>query len=68
MLIIRLSVNNLAGVSSVVLGLFGAAALVVMLHFGKSLLAGVLKLGVLILPTIVSAAKPLSRRLRCSMR
>jgi len=66
--LIRLSINNLAGVPSVVFGLFGAAAFVVVLHFGKSILAGVLTLGLLILPTVISAAEEALRNVPQSLR
>lgn len=66
--IIRLSINNLAGVPSVVFGLFGAALFVVLLHFGKSLLSGVLTLGLLILPTVISASEEALRNVPQALR
>lgn len=54
---IRLTINNLAGVPSVVFGLFGLAFFVVWLGFGVSLLAGALTLGVLSLPVIIGASE-----------
>ncbi|MDO9228895.1 MAG: phosphate ABC transporter permease PstA [Syntrophales bacterium] len=55
--IIRVGVNCLAGVPSVVFGLFGLGFFVVFLKFGSSILAGALTLGILILPTIIGAAE-----------
>jgi phosphate transport system permease protein len=55
--IIRIGVNCLAGVPSVVFGLFGLAFFVVFLKFGSSILAGSLTLGILILPTIIGASE-----------
>ena len=55
--IIRMSINNLAGVPSVVFGLFGLAVFVKFLGFGVSILSGSLTLGILILPGIISAAQ-----------
>jgi len=57
MRIIRIGVNCLAGVPSVVFGLFGLGFFVVFLKFGSSILAGALTLGILILPTIIGAAE-----------
>lgn len=54
---IRIGVNNLAGVPSVVFGLFGLGFFVVFLQFGSSILAGALTLGILILPTIIGASE-----------
>jgi phosphate transport system permease protein len=54
---IRIGVNCLAGVPSVVFGLFGLGFFVVYLKFGSSILAGSLTLGILILPTIIGAAE-----------
>ncbi|MGE5197201.1 MAG: PstA family ABC transporter permease, partial [Deltaproteobacteria bacterium] len=48
--IIKLAIVNLAGVPSVVYGLFGLALFVVFLKFGASILAGSLTLGIMILP------------------
>lgn len=45
--------NNLAGVPSIVFGLFGMALFVNRLHFGDSILAGSLTLGLLVLPIII---------------
>jgi len=55
--VIRIGVNCLAGVPSVVFGLFGLGLFVVFLHFGSSILSGALTLGILILPTIIGASE-----------
>jgi phosphate transport system permease protein len=55
--IIRMSINNLAGVPSVVFGLFGLAFFVKFLKFGVSILSGSLTLGILALPVIISASQ-----------
>ncbi len=55
--IIRIGVNNLAGVPSVVFGLFGLGFFVVFLRFGSCILSGALTLGILILPTIIGASE-----------
>jgi phosphate transport system permease protein len=55
--IIKIGINCLAGVPSVVFGLFGLGLFVVMLKFGSSILSGSLTLGFLILPTIIGAAE-----------
>ncbi|MBU2572850.1 MAG: phosphate ABC transporter permease PstA [Elusimicrobia bacterium] len=55
--LIRISVNNLAGVPSVVFGLFGLAIFVKKAGFGVSMLSGSLTLGILALPVIISASQ-----------
>jgi len=55
--IIRLGINNLAGVPSVVFGLFGLAFFVVYLDMGVSILAGSLTLGALTLPVIIGSTE-----------
>ncbi len=55
--IIKIGINCLAGVPSVVFGLFGLGFFVVFLKFGSSILAGSLTLGFLIMPTIIGAAE-----------
>jgi phosphate transport system permease protein len=50
---IGLMTNNLAGVPSIVFGLFGMALFVNKLHFGDSIIAGSLTLGLLALPVII---------------
>lgn len=55
--IIRLGINNLAGVPSVVFGLFGLAFFVTFLKMGVSILAGILTLGALTLPVIIGTAE-----------
>ncbi len=54
---IRLGVTNLAGVPSVVFGLFGLALFVTWMGLGVSVLAGVLTLGALVLPVIIGTAE-----------
>ncbi len=55
--VIRLGINNLAGVPSVVFGLFGLAFFVTFMKMGVSILAGILTLGALILPVIIGTAE-----------
>ncbi|MBN2038394.1 MAG: phosphate ABC transporter permease PstA [Spirochaetes bacterium] len=55
--IIRLGINNLAGIPSVVYGLFGLSLFVIFLDFGTSILAGSLTLGVLNLPVIIRSTE-----------
>ncbi len=55
--IIRIGINNLAGVPSVVFGLFGLAVFVKYFGFGVSILSGGLTLGILILPIIIRASE-----------
>ncbi len=49
----RLMTNNLAGVPSIVFGLFGMSLFVHYMNFGDSILAGSLTLGILTLPVII---------------
>jgi len=56
---LRSCVNTLAGVPSVVFGLFGLAFFINTLHVspGKSVLAGALTLALLVLPTVIRASE-----------
>ncbi|HEX9920889.1 MAG TPA: phosphate ABC transporter permease PstA, partial [Candidatus Methylomirabilis sp.] len=54
---IRLAIANLAGVPSVVYGLFGLSLFVIFLKFGTSILAGSLTLAIMILPVIITASE-----------
>ena len=55
--IIRLSIRNLAGVPSMVYGMFGVALFVHSLSFGTSILSAGLTLGLLTLPVIITTAE-----------
>ncbi len=55
--LIHLAIVNLAGVPSVVYGLFGLGAFVLFLKIGVSLLAGCLTLALMILPVIITASE-----------
>jgi len=54
---IRLAILNLAGIPSIVYGLFGLGAFVLFLSFGTSILAGSLTLGLMTLPVVISTAE-----------
>lgn len=54
---VRLAIVNLAGVPSIVFGLFGFGLFVVGLNFGVSLLAGWLTLALMVLPIIITASE-----------
>ncbi|MFW5488693.1 MAG: phosphate ABC transporter permease PstA [Desulfovibrio sp.] len=55
--ILRLGINNLAGVPSVVFGLFGLGLFVTAFGFGVSILSGILTLGFLTLPVIIGTSE-----------
>ena len=55
--VLRVCISTLAGVPSIVFGLFGLAFFINQLHIPKSVLAGSLTLALLILPTIIRAAE-----------
>ncbi len=55
--IIKLAIVNLAGVPSVVYGLFGMGIFVMLLGFGVSIIAGALTLSIMELPVIITTAR-----------
>lgn len=55
--LIRLGISNLAGVPSVIFGLFGLAFFVIWLKMGVSIIAGVLTLASLTLPVIIGSTE-----------
>ncbi|HOL21613.1 MAG TPA: phosphate ABC transporter permease PstA [bacterium] len=66
--LLRISINNLAGVPSIVFGLFGLAVFVKFFKFGVSILSGSLTLGILILPSIISASQEALMAIPFSLR
>ena len=54
---LRISIRSLAGVPSVIFGLFGLSLFVVFMHFGSCLLSAGLTLGCLSLPLIVTVSE-----------
>lgn len=65
---VMMSIYTLAGVPSVVFGLFGLAVFVVALNFGMSLLAGSLTLAVMVLPYIISTSEEAIKAVPYSFR
>jgi phosphate transport system permease protein len=65
---IRLALINLAGIPSVVYGLFGLGLFVLFLQFGTSILAGSLTLAIMTLPIIISAAEEALRAVPTEFR
>ncbi|OGV71898.1 MAG: phosphate ABC transporter, permease protein PstA [Lentisphaerae bacterium RIFOXYB12_FULL_65_16] len=69
--IVNLAVVNLAGVPSIVHGLFGVGAFVYAMHFGKSIISASLTLAIMTLPVIIASTKealaavPMSFREAC---
>jgi phosphate transport system permease protein len=55
--LIRLAIVNLAGIPSIVYGLFGLGMFVLFLRFGTSILAGSLTLAIMTLPVIISSSE-----------
>ena len=54
---IRSAIVNLAGIPSIVYGLFGLGAFVLFFDFGTSIVAGSLTLGLMTLPVVISTAE-----------
>lgn len=54
---VRMAIVNLAGIPSIVYGLFGLGAFVLFLDLGTSIIAGSLTLGILTLPVVISTAE-----------
>lgn len=54
---VRLAIVNLAGIPSIVYGLFGLGMFVLFLNFGTSIIAGSLTLGIMTLPVVISTAE-----------
>ncbi len=55
--VVNLTIINLAGIPSIVYGLFGLAMFVMALGFGTSIISGVLTLGIMCLPVIITATR-----------
>ena len=66
--LIRLAILNLAGVPSVVYGLFGLGLFVLFLGFGSSVLAGALTLACLVLPIVITASEEALKSVDFSFR
>ena len=65
---VMMSIYTLAGVPSVVFGLFGLAVFVVAFQFGMSLLAGSLTLAIMALPYIISTSEEALKAVPFSFR
>lgn len=65
---IRLGVNNLAGVPSIVFGLFGFSFFAIFCNLGVSIASGVLTLTILTLPVIISTAEEALRQVPDTLR
>lgn len=65
---IRVMTDNLAGMPSIVFGLFGMALFVNYLNFGDSILAGSLTLGLLVLPIVIRITEEALKSVDDSLR
>lgn len=66
--LIRIAIINLAGIPSVVYGLFGLGLFVVFMRFGTSILAASLTLSIMTLPVIISTTEEALRSVPTSFR
>lgn len=66
--VVRSMTNNLAGIPSIVFGLFGMAFFVHKLDFGDSILAGSLTLGIMVLPIIIRTTEEALKQVDDSLR
>jgi len=55
--LVNLTIVNLAGIPSIVYGLFGLALFVIGLGFGSSIISGALTLAIMCLPVIITATR-----------
>lgn len=65
---IRLAIINLAGIPSIVYGLFGLGMFVLFMKMGTSILAGALTLAIMTLPVIISTAEEALRAVPTEFR
>ncbi len=65
---IRIAIINLAGIPSVVYGLFGLGLFVIFLNFGISILAGSLTLAIMTIPVIITTTEEALRAVPQSFR
>lgn len=66
--LVRIAIINLAGIPSVVYGLFGLGLFVLFLNFGTSILAASLTLSIMTLPVIISTTEEALRQVPNSFR
>jgi phosphate transport system permease protein len=66
--LIRASIRNLAGIPSIIYGLFGLALFVQSLRFGTSLVSAGLTLGLLSLPYIITTTEEALKRVPFTLR
>ncbi len=65
---VRMMTDNLAGIPSIVFGLFGMALFVNYLKFGDSILAGSMTLGLLVLPIVIRNTEEALKSVEDSLR
>jgi phosphate transport system permease protein len=66
--LVRIAILNLAGVPSIVFGLFGFGLFVIFFHWNVSLLAGWFTLGLMVLPAIIIASEEALRAVPQGLR
>jgi phosphate transport system permease protein len=66
--VLRFGIDCLAGIPSIIFGLFGFIFFVTMLHLGWSLLSGGLTLAIMVLPTIIRTSEEAIRSVPRSYR
>lgn len=66
--LVRLAIITLAGVPSIVFGLFGLGLFVIFLQFGASIIAGALTLACMILPIIIVSSEEALRAVPQNLR
>lgn len=65
---VRLAIVNLAGVPSIVYGLFGYGVFVLLMNMGASIIAGSLTLAMLVLPLVITATEEALKTIPVSFR
>lgn len=66
--VIRIMINNLAGIPSIVFGLFGMSLFVNTMGFGDSIIAGSFTLGLLVLPLVIRTTEEALKAIPNSFR
>jgi phosphate ABC transporter, permease protein PstA len=65
---VRMMTNNLAGIPSIVFGIFGMALFVNYMGFGTSIIAGALTLGLMVLPIVIRTTEEALKAIDDSFR